>query len=109
GCQGAHDEVVALADMLGAPVVHALRGKEFMDYDSPNSVGMTGLIGISSGYHAMEQCDALLLLGTDFPYRNFYPTKARVAQVDINPEALGKRVPVELGLVGQVHPTVSAL
>lgn len=109
GCEGAHDEMVALAEALGAPVVHALRGKPFVEYDNPNSVGMTGLIGISSGYHAMEQCDALLMLGTDFPYRHFYPEKARVAQIDINPEALGKRVPVEIGITGNVRATLNAL
>ncbi|MAK55101.1 MAG: hypothetical protein CML17_04560 [Pusillimonas sp.] len=109
GCEGAHSEVVALAKALGAPVVHALRGKPFIEYDNPNSVGMTGLIGISSGYHAMEQCDALLMLGTDFPYRHFYPAKARVAQIDINPEALGKRVPVELGINGDVRVALTSL
>ncbi|MBC7203539.1 MAG: ubiquinone-dependent pyruvate dehydrogenase, partial [Pusillimonas sp.] len=109
GCEGAHDEVVTLANALNAPVVHALRGKPFIEYDNPNSVGMTGLIGISSGYHAMEQCDTLLMLGTDFPYRHFYPSRARVAQIDINPEALGKRVPVELGIDGDVHASLTML
>jgi pyruvate dehydrogenase (quinone) len=71
GCAGAHDEVVALADALGAPIVHALRGKEHIEWDNAFDVGMTGLIGFSSGYHAMMNCDALLMLGTDFPYRNF--------------------------------------
>ena len=75
GAQGAHDEVVALADMLGAPVVHALRGKQFIEWDNPYDVGMTGLIGFSSGYHAMMSCDTLLLLGCDFPYRPFYPRR----------------------------------
>jgi pyruvate dehydrogenase (quinone) len=70
---------------------------------------MTGLIGFSSGYHAMENCDTLLMLGTDFPYRQFYPNGARIAQVDVRPEAIGRRVPVELGVIGQVGPTLRAL
>jgi len=81
GCAGAHDQVVALAAVLQAPIVHALRGKEFVEYDNPYDVGMTGLIGFSSGYHAMEDCDTLLMLGTDFPYRQFYPAEATVGQV----------------------------
>ncbi|MCS0496255.1 ubiquinone-dependent pyruvate dehydrogenase [Ancylobacter sp. MQZ15Z-1] len=109
GCAGAHDEVVALAETLGAPVVHALRGKEHVEWDNPFDVGMTGLIGFSSGYHAMENCDTLLLLGTDFPYRNFYPTKAKIAQIDIRPEAIGRRAPVALGLVGDIGATLKAL
>ncbi len=109
GCEGAHAEVVALAEALGAPVVHALRGKPFVEHDNPNSVGMTGLIGISSGYHAMEQCDVLLMLGSDFPYRNFYPTKAKVIQVDRDPAAIGRRVPVAMGLVAGVRETLTAL
>ncbi|MFM0156505.1 ubiquinone-dependent pyruvate dehydrogenase [Paraburkholderia sediminicola] len=109
GCEGAHDEVVALADTLGAPVVHALRGKQFVEYDNPNSVGMTGLIGFSSGYHAMKSCDTLLMLGTDFPYRNFYPSHGNVVQIDRRPEALGLRTPLSLGLVGNVRDTVRAL
>src|SRR5476649_163562 len=109
GTQGAHDEVVALADMLGAPIVHALRGKQFIEYDNPYDVGMTGLIGFSSGYHAMMSCDTLVMLGTNFPYRNFYPTKANIVQIDIDPGALGRRVPLTLGLVGGVRETVDAL
>lgn len=109
GCKEAHDEVIALAKSLNAPVVHALRGKPYIEYDNPNSVGMTGLIGVSSGYHAMEQCDTLLMLGTDFPYRHFYPAKAKVAQIDLNPEALGKRIPVSIGLVGDLKPTLQNL
>jgi pyruvate dehydrogenase (quinone) len=109
GCAGAHDEVTALADALGAPIVHALRGKEHVEWDNPFDVGMTGLIGFSSGYHAMLNCDALLMLGTDFPYRNFYPTKARIAQVDRDPAALGRRTRMDLGLVGDVNETAKAL
>ena len=109
GCAGAHDEVVALADTLGAPVVHALRGKEHIEWDNPFDVGMTGFIGFSSGYHAMLDCDTLVMLGTDFPYRNFYPTTAKIIQIDIRPEALGRRTPVDLGLTGDVKATIAAV
>ncbi|WP_122151839.1 ubiquinone-dependent pyruvate dehydrogenase [Paraburkholderia sp.] len=109
GVAGAHDEVVALADTLGAPIVHALRGKPFIEYDNPYDVGMTGLIGFSSGYHAMMSCDTLLLLGCDFPYRPFYPPEAKVVQIDHKGSQLGKRAPLALGLVGTVKETVSAL
>jgi pyruvate dehydrogenase (quinone) len=109
GCAGAHDEVVALADKLAAPIVHALRGKEHVEWDNPFDVGMTGLIGFSSGYHTMLSCDTLLMLGTDFPYRNFYPAKAKIVQVDLRAEALGRRAPVELGLIGDVKATIAAI
>jgi pyruvate dehydrogenase (quinone) len=109
GCAGAHDEVVALARVLGAPVVHALRGKEHIEWDNPFDVGMTGFIGFSSGYHAMLNCDTLLMLGTDFPYRPFYPTKAKIVQVDRDPAALGRRARLELGIIGDVAETVQAL
>ncbi len=109
GCAGAHDEVVALADALGAPVVHALRGKEHVEWDNPFDVGMTGLIGFSSGYHAMTNCETLLMLGTDFPYRHFYPGEAKVAQIDLRAEALGRRVHCDLALLGDVRATVRAL
>jgi pyruvate dehydrogenase (quinone) len=109
GCAGAHDEVIALADALQAPIVHAFRGKEYLEWDNPFDVGMTGFLGFSSGYHAMKECDTLLMLGTDFPYRNFYPDGARVVQVDRDPASLGRRVPIELGLLGDVRETISAL
>ena len=109
GCAGAHDELVAVAERLQAPVVHALRGKEFVEYDNPYDVGMTGLLGFPSGYRAMEHCDALLMLGTDMPYRPFYPDGARIVQVDVRGENIGRRVPVDLGLVGTVSDTVRAL
>jgi pyruvate dehydrogenase (quinone) len=102
GCAGAHDAVVELAGKLKAPVVHALRGKEHVEWDNPFDVGMTGLIGFSSGYQAMESCDVLLMLGTDFPYRQFYPTTAKIAQVDIRGENLGRRCRLELGVIGDV-------
>jgi pyruvate dehydrogenase (quinone) len=109
GCEGAHDELVALAAKLKAPVVHALRGKEFIEYDNPYDLGMTGLLGFSSGYHAMMDCDALLMLGTDFPYPQFYPKKAKIIQVDIRGEQIGRRTPVDLGLIGTVKDTLAAL
>jgi pyruvate dehydrogenase (quinone) len=109
GCEGAHDEVVALAQMLRAPVVHSLRGKPHVEWENPNDVGMTGFIGFSSGYQAMMGCDTLLMLGTDFPYRHFYPTQAKIVQVDIRASSLGKRAVLTLGLVGGVKETVTAL
>ena len=109
GCAGAHDQVVELARKLKAPIVHALRGKEHIEYDNPFDVGMTGLIGFASGYWAMKDCDTLLLLGTDFPYRQFYPENAHILQVDIRAEALGNRAPLELGVVGTVKDTLEAL
>lgn len=109
GTEGAHERVLAIAGRLKAPVVHALRGKEFLEYDNPYDVGMTGLLGFSSGYRAMESCDALLMLGTDFPYQQFYPSKAKIVQVDIRGEQLGRRTPIDLGLVGDVGDTIDAL
>jgi pyruvate dehydrogenase (quinone) len=111
GCAGAHEEILALSKRLQSPVVHALRGKEHVAWDNPYDVGMTGLIGVASGYYAMLDCDVLLMLGTDFPYRQFYPREksVRIAQVDIRPENLGRRAPVELGVVGDVAATVKAL
>ena len=109
GCAGAHDQLIALAEALKAPVVHAFRGKEFVEYDNPYDVGMTGLIGFSSGYRAMEHCDALVMLGTDFPYRPFFPEDVPVIQVDVRGEQIGRRVPVQVPLVGTVKDTVDAL
>ena len=109
GCAGAHDQLISIAEALKAPVVHAFRGKEFVEYDNPYDVGMTGLIGFSSGYRAMEHCDALLMLGTDFPYRPFLPDGIPVVQVDVRGEQIGKRVPVQVPLVGTVKDTVDAL
>jgi pyruvate dehydrogenase (quinone) len=109
GVAGAHDEVVALADALGAPIVHALRGKEHIEWDNPFDVGMTGLIGFSSGYHAMMECDTLLMLGTDFPYRNFYPESATIVQIDRDPSALGRRAQLHQGIVGDVREAATAL
>ena len=111
GCQGAHDQVLALAERLRAPIVHALRGKEHVEWDNPYDVGMTGLIGFSSGHYAMMDCDVLLMLGTDFPYRQFYPrgSSVRIAQVDLKADAIGRRAPVDLAVIGDVRATVDAL
>jgi pyruvate dehydrogenase (quinone) len=109
GCQGAHDEVVELARVLQAPIVHALRGKEHVEYDNPFDVGMTGLLGFSSGYRAMEHCDTLLILGSGFPYRDFYPDDVTVIQVDVRGELIGRWVGVDIPLVGTVKDTADAL
>ena len=97
------------AEALKSPIVHALRGKEYIEYDNPYDVGMTGLLGFSSGYYAIMDCDALLMLGTDFPYQQFYPEKAAIAQIDLRPENLGRRTRLDLGLVGDVRDTLAAL
>jgi pyruvate dehydrogenase (quinone) len=109
GCQDAHDELVELASTLKAPVVHALRGKEFVEHDNPCDVGMTGLLGFSSGYRAMEHCDTLLMLGTDFPYQQFFPRDADVIQLDLRGSQLGRRTKVGIGLIGGVKETIPAL
>jgi pyruvate dehydrogenase (quinone) len=109
GCAGAHAELVALAGKLNAPVVHAMRGKEFIEYDNPFDVGMTGLLGFSSGYHAMMNCDVLVMIGTDFPYQQFYPPDATVVQIDIRGEQLGRRSKLDHGLVGDAKTTLRAL
>jgi pyruvate dehydrogenase (quinone) len=109
GCAGAHDELLRFAETVKAPVLHAFRGKEFVEYDNPYDVGMTGLIGFSSGYRAMEHCDALVMLGTDFPYRPFFPERVPIIQVDVRGERIGRRVPVSVPLVGTVKDTIDAL
>jgi pyruvate dehydrogenase (quinone) len=109
GCAGAHDQLLDLAARLKSPIVHALRGKEHVEWENPFDVGMTGLIGFASGYAAMEACDTLLMLGTDFPYRQFYPAKAKIAQVDIRGEVIGRRAAVDLGVIGDVGATIGAL
>jgi pyruvate dehydrogenase (quinone) len=109
GCAGAHDELIALARKLNAPIVHAMRGKEFIEYDNPFDVGMTGLLGFSSGYHAMMNCDVLLMIGTDFPYRQFFPPKAITVQIDLRGEQLGRRARLDYGVVGDTRTTLRAL
>src|SRR6476661_144347 len=109
GCAGAHDELIELASKLQAPIVHALRGKEFIEYDNPFDVGMTGLLGFSSGYFAMMNCDTLLMIGTDFPYQQFFPKDATIIQIDIRGEQLGRRTKLDYGLVGDTKTTLRAL
>ena len=109
GCAGAHAELIALAGQLNAPIVHAMRGKEFVEYDNPFDVGMTGLLGFSSGYSAMMNCDLLLMIGTDFPYQQFFPEDATVVQIDVRGEQLGRRTKVDFGFVGDTKATLCAL
>lgn len=109
GVKGAHEQVVALAAKLQAPIVHAMRGKEYIEYDNPYDVGMTGLIGFASGYHAMKEADTVLLIGTSFPYRAFYPDNASILQIDNNPGSLGRHVQIDLGLLGDTRSTIDAL
>jgi pyruvate dehydrogenase (quinone) len=109
GCENAHDEVVALAEKVKAPVGHTYRGKPFIDYDNPYDVGMTGMIGFGMCYEAIHECDLLILLGTDFPYDKFLPTKTKIAQIDIRVDHLGRRSRLDLGIWGDVRETLQAL
>jgi len=109
GCAGAHGELIAVAGKLKAPIVSALRGREHIQFDNPHDVGLTGLIGFASGYHAIKDADTLLMLGTDFPYTQFYPESATVIQVDKRGEHLGRRTRLDLGLIGDVKATLSAV
>jgi pyruvate dehydrogenase (quinone) len=109
GCEGAHDEVVATAARLKAPMAYTSRGKDFLEYDNPYNVGMTGIIGGGAGYHAVLNCRALLLLGADFAWSQFYPDTAKIIQIDIDPTHLGRRHPVAIGAVGNIKATLEAL
>jgi pyruvate dehydrogenase (quinone) len=109
GCDGAHDEVVALAEKVKSPVAHSYRGKPFVEYDNPYDVGMTGMIGFGMAYEAIHECDLLVLIGTDFPYDKFLPTKTKIAQIDIRVERLGRRSRLDLGIWGDVRETLQAL
>src|ERR1700738_3028899 len=109
GGAGAHAELFELANKLNAPIVHAMRGKEFIEYDNPFDVGMTGLLGFSSGYHAMMDSDLLLMIGTDFPYQPFFPKDATIVQIDLRGEQLGRRTKVDYGFVGDTKTTLRAL
>jgi pyruvate dehydrogenase (quinone) len=109
GCAGAHDEVVATAARLKAPMAHTSRGKDFVEYDNPYNVGMTGMIGAPAGYHAILDCDVLLLLGADFAWSQFYPDSATVIQIDTDPTHIGRRHPVTIGAVGDIKATLDAL
>src|SRR6201996_877837 len=109
GAAGAHDEVVELSQLLNAPVGYSFRGKMSIQYENPNEVGMTGLLGLPSAFHAMHECDLLILLGTDFPYTQFMPNGIKIAQIDIKPERLGRRAKVDLGLHGGVKETLKEI
>ncbi len=109
GCERAHDAVVALGARLKAPIARTSRAKDFLEYDNPNDVGMTGVFGSESGYHALMSCDVLLLLGCDFAWRQFYPEKATIVQIDLDGTHLGRRHPVDIGVVGDIGPTVELL
>ncbi len=109
GCAGAHDEVVATAARLKAPMAHTSRGKDFVEYDNPYNVGMTGIIGGAAGYHAILDCDVLFLLGADFAWPQFYPDRATIIQIDADPTHIGRRHPVALGAVGDIRTTLQAL
>jgi len=109
GCENAHDEVVAFARKLKAPIVHALGGKEFIEYENPYDVGMTGLIGYESGYHAMENSDTLLILGSAFPYREFYPKNSKIIQIDIDAASLGRHTQVDCAILGDVKSSLELL
>ena len=109
GCANAHDEVVALAEKVKSPVGHTYRGKPFVQYDNPFDVGMSGMIGYGAAYRAMHECDLLLMLGTDFPYDKFLPTKPKIAQMDIRVDHLGRRSKLDLGIWGDVGETLQAL
>jgi pyruvate dehydrogenase (quinone) len=109
GCAGAHDEVVATAERLKAPMAHTSRGKDFVAHDNPYNVGMTGLIGQAAGYHAILDCDVLLQLGADFAWPQFYPDRAKIIQIDVDPTHIGRRHPVTIGAVGDIKTTLEAL
>ena len=109
GCEHAHDALVALGARLKAPIAHTSRAKDFVEYDNPYNMGMTGIFGIESGYHTLMACDTLLLLGADFAWGQYYPDKATLIQVDRDGSHLGRRHPVNLGVVGDIGPTLEAL
>jgi pyruvate dehydrogenase (quinone) len=109
GCEGALDEIVAVADRLKAPVAHTSRAKCFLEPNNPYNIGMTGILGNEAGYNAVLECDTLLLLGADFAWRQFYPDKAKIVQIDIDPTHLGRRHHVTLGAVGDIQSTLQAL
>ncbi|MBC2878330.1 MULTISPECIES: pyruvate dehydrogenase [Streptomyces] len=109
GTAGAHDEVMRFAERVKAPVGHALRGKEWIQYDNPYDVGMSGLLGYGAAYDATHECDLLILLGTDFPYTAFLPDDVKIAQVDVRPEHLGRRSALDLAVWGDVRETLRCL
>src|SRR5580704_8512222 len=109
GCRGAADLLGRLSDRLKAPLVHSVRGKELMAYDDPRWMGGLGMIGTKPVYHAVQDCDLLLMVGTDYPYSNFLPAKGNVIQIDERAQVLGRRTPTMLGVIGSVRPTLKLL
>ena len=110
GCRNARDEVVQLGARLKAPVGYTFRGKQWLEHDNPNAVGMTGLLGYGGAYRAIHDADLLLMLGTDFPFSEFLPgDTVKKVQIDKNPKHIGRRTALELGLVGDIKATVTAL
>ncbi|TKC87667.1 ubiquinone-dependent pyruvate dehydrogenase [Trinickia terrae] len=109
GCEGALEDIIAVADRLKAPVAHTSRAKCFLEPNNPHNIGMTGILGNEAGYNAVLECDTLLLLGADFAWRQFYPDSARIVQIDIDPTHLGRRHHVTLGAVGDIQSTLQAL
>ncbi|MGW3632304.1 pyruvate dehydrogenase [Streptomyces sp. NPDC005122] len=109
GTAGAHTEVMEFAEKIKSPVGHALRGKEWIQYDNPFDVGMSGLLGYGAAYEATHECDLLILLGTDFPYNAFLPDDVKIAQVDVRPEHLGRRSKLDLAVWGDVKETLRCL
>ncbi|MEV0975541.1 pyruvate dehydrogenase [Streptomyces sp. NPDC049915] len=109
GTAGAHAEVMEFAGKIKSPVGHALRGKEFIQYDNPFDVGMSGLLGYGAAYEATHECDLLILLGTDFPYNAFLPNDVKIAQIDVRPEHLGRRSKLDLAVWGDVRETLRCL
>jgi pyruvate dehydrogenase (quinone) len=109
GCRDAADLLRALSDRLKAPLIHSVRGKELMAYDDPRWMGGLGMIGTKPVYHAVQHCDLLLMVGTDYPYSNFLPAKGAVIQIDERPQVLGRRTPTLLGVTGSARPTLKLL
>lgn len=109
GCEGAHDQLVEFAEKLKAPIAHTSRAKDFVEYDNPYNMGMTGIFGNKAGYHTLMDCDLLILLGADFAWAQYYPSHAKILQIDIDPTHLGRRHPITLGAVGKISSTLNAL
>lgn len=109
GCEGAHAELIALAEMLKAPIAHTSRAKDFVEGNNPYNVGMTGMMGVKSGYEMIEHCDTLIILGADFAWSQFYPKHAKIIQVDIDVAKLGLRHAIELGVIGHIKETIQQL
>ena len=109
GVYDAHNELIAFAEKIKSPIVHTSRGKDFVEYDNPYNVGMTGMFGVKSGTMAIKECEVLILLGTDFAWSQFYPNNATIIQIDIDATHLGRRHRVNVGVVGSSKPTLAAL